>query len=330
MPGCSAIAWPITAPGPVTTWNAPGGSPASARSSPKRSAVSGVTEAGFRTTVFPRASAGAIFHIAWRSGKFHGVIAPTTPTGSRSGQEERVRAPGERVAVELVGVLAEVGQALGRRGHVDLGGLEDRLSVVEGLDAAERLRAREQQVGRAHQDPAALARLHRRPRRPTRSALRAPATARSRSAAEASATSASVSPGRRVDRREALSGGGGSEGAVDEEVGSEVECGCRRHWSRADSLQLSASAGRLAPRRQAVSWKLRAALLPLELRHALLLVRGDAFLGVLALEEQLLQLALDRQRRLERQVPARLHRALDAADGLARPCSAARTGARSP
>jgi hypothetical protein len=64
--------------------NAPAGSPASRRRSPKRSAVSGVSDAGFRTTVLPRASAGAIFHIAWRSGKFQGVIAPTTPIGSRS------------------------------------------------------------------------------------------------------------------------------------------------------------------------------------------------------------------------------------------------------
>ncbi len=34
--------------------------------------------------MLPSASAGAIFHMAWRSGKFHGVIAPTTPIGSRS------------------------------------------------------------------------------------------------------------------------------------------------------------------------------------------------------------------------------------------------------
>ncbi len=34
--------------------------------------------------MLPHASAGAIFHTASISGKFHGVIAPTTPTGSRS------------------------------------------------------------------------------------------------------------------------------------------------------------------------------------------------------------------------------------------------------
>jgi hypothetical protein len=46
--------------------------------------VSGVCSAGFSTTVFPQASAGAIFQAAMSSGKFHGTIAPTTPTGSRN------------------------------------------------------------------------------------------------------------------------------------------------------------------------------------------------------------------------------------------------------
>jgi hypothetical protein len=36
------------------------------------------------TTVHPEASAGAIFQIASSSGKFHGVMRPQTPTGSRS------------------------------------------------------------------------------------------------------------------------------------------------------------------------------------------------------------------------------------------------------
>jgi hypothetical protein len=33
------------------------------------------------TTVFPHASAGAIFHDSMSSGKFHGMIWPATPTG---------------------------------------------------------------------------------------------------------------------------------------------------------------------------------------------------------------------------------------------------------
>ena len=58
--------------------------PASSASSPILSAVSGVNSAGLSTTVQPQASAGAIFHIPIISGKFHGMIAPTTPIGSRT------------------------------------------------------------------------------------------------------------------------------------------------------------------------------------------------------------------------------------------------------
>ena len=49
-----------------------------------RSAVSGVCSAGFSTTVQPVASAGPSFQAAISSGKFHGMIWPTTPIGSRS------------------------------------------------------------------------------------------------------------------------------------------------------------------------------------------------------------------------------------------------------
>ena len=45
------------------------------------SAVRGVVSAGFSTTVLPVASAGAIFHAAISSGKFHGIICPATPSG---------------------------------------------------------------------------------------------------------------------------------------------------------------------------------------------------------------------------------------------------------
>ncbi len=84
MPGCSTIAWPTVAPLPVMTFSTPGGNPTSIASSPSASAVSGVWLAGFRMTVLPVASAGATFHTASSSGKFHGTIAATTPSGSRS------------------------------------------------------------------------------------------------------------------------------------------------------------------------------------------------------------------------------------------------------
>ncbi|MNL38979.1 hypothetical protein D3C87_1612280 [compost metagenome] len=48
-----------------------------------RIAVSEVSSAGFSTTVQPAASAGASFIAAISIGEFHGVIAATTPIGSR-------------------------------------------------------------------------------------------------------------------------------------------------------------------------------------------------------------------------------------------------------
>jgi len=36
------------------------------------------------TATHPAANAGANFHTVKSSGKFHGMIIPTTPTGSRS------------------------------------------------------------------------------------------------------------------------------------------------------------------------------------------------------------------------------------------------------
>ena len=80
--GCAAIAAPAM-PSPVMRLNTPGGKPASVISSPSRIALSGVCSAGFMMIVQPAASAGAIFHTAIISGKFQGMICPTTPTGSR-------------------------------------------------------------------------------------------------------------------------------------------------------------------------------------------------------------------------------------------------------
>ena len=58
--------------------------PASRAIRSKRRAVSGVSSAGFSTTVLPAASAGASFQEAIVRGKFQGVMSPTTPSGSRT------------------------------------------------------------------------------------------------------------------------------------------------------------------------------------------------------------------------------------------------------
>ena len=52
------------------------------RSRRTASAVSDVNSAGLSTTVLPAASAGAIFQASISSGKFQGMIWPTTPTGA--------------------------------------------------------------------------------------------------------------------------------------------------------------------------------------------------------------------------------------------------------
>jgi hypothetical protein len=46
-------------------------------------ATLGATSDGFNTTVQPAPMAGATFSVIWFSGKFHGVMQPTTPIGSR-------------------------------------------------------------------------------------------------------------------------------------------------------------------------------------------------------------------------------------------------------
>ena len=69
---------------PGSPWKTPAGAPASANSSEIRSApVSGVSGAGLRMTVLPSASAGAITRKPSTIGKFQGVIAATTPIGTR-------------------------------------------------------------------------------------------------------------------------------------------------------------------------------------------------------------------------------------------------------
>ena len=69
-------------PKPLTTLRTPFGRPASIASSPSRVQVPGACSAGFSTTVLPNANAGATFQVANISGKFHGLIAAATPTGS--------------------------------------------------------------------------------------------------------------------------------------------------------------------------------------------------------------------------------------------------------
>ena len=67
----------------ATMLTTPAGSPTSSITSARRYASSGVSGAGFSTTVEPDASAGPIFNMIVKSGTFHGTMQPATPTGSR-------------------------------------------------------------------------------------------------------------------------------------------------------------------------------------------------------------------------------------------------------
>ena len=72
---------PASTPKPLTTLTTPGGN-RSLMMSIRTMIPIGVCSAGFSTMQLPVARAGASFHTAISSGKFHGMICPTTPRGS--------------------------------------------------------------------------------------------------------------------------------------------------------------------------------------------------------------------------------------------------------
>ena len=175
--GCSTSREPHTEPGPATTLRTPSGRPASTAIRSSSSEVSGVSAAGLRTIVLPAASAGATFHEAITSGKFHGVIRPTTPSGSRNvistppatgivRPSEALRAPG--VVAEALGDHRDLAASVG-----------DRLAGVASFE-------RRELVGAGRSTASEIASM-RRARSPGATARQAP------NAAFARATAASVS-----------------------------------------------------------------------------------------------------------------------------------------
>ena len=75
---------PISTASPVTTLKMPAGMPARCASSAIANAENGVCGAGLITIGQPAPSAGAALRVIIAAGKFHGVIAVTTPIGWRS------------------------------------------------------------------------------------------------------------------------------------------------------------------------------------------------------------------------------------------------------
>ena len=67
----------------MTRLNTPAGIPLRLMISAIAQAQPGTRSAGLNTTQLPYASAGAIFQAGMAMGKFHGVIRPITPNGSR-------------------------------------------------------------------------------------------------------------------------------------------------------------------------------------------------------------------------------------------------------
>ena len=79
--GLSVSAGPISEEAPTTTFRTPAGTPARSASSAMASADRGVSDAGLITMLHPAARAGAALRAIMALGKFHGVIAATTPIG---------------------------------------------------------------------------------------------------------------------------------------------------------------------------------------------------------------------------------------------------------
>ncbi len=70
-----------TSPAPGSNCTAPGGTPASRNMPTARLAISGVSSAGLASTVLPAASAAATWPVKMASGKFHGLMQTTGPSG---------------------------------------------------------------------------------------------------------------------------------------------------------------------------------------------------------------------------------------------------------
>ena len=71
------------APLPVRIWTALAGTPASSSNSTYRMQARGAAEAGFTISAFPMTRAGMLLWVIRSMGQLKGIIATTTPRGSR-------------------------------------------------------------------------------------------------------------------------------------------------------------------------------------------------------------------------------------------------------
>ena len=160
--GDAASAAPSSSPGPSPDSARPAAVRRAGRCPRASTATPGTSSAGLKTTQLPNASAGAIFHAGIASGKFHGVIAATTPSGSRvtstsmPGRAESIFSPVTRT--RFAG--EELEDRAGARGLADAVG--QRLALLAREQPAELVLARQDFGAGAVEDVEPL--LRRRPR----------------------------------------------------------------------------------------------------------------------------------------------------------------------
>ena len=128
---------PMATASPVTTLNTPAGMPARCASSAMASAEKGVCGAGLTTMGQPAASAGPALRVIIAAGKFHGVIAATTPIGLAQHHDALVGlVAGDDVAVDALAFLGEPLDERGRVGDLALR-FRQRLALLGGHDDRE-------------------------------------------------------------------------------------------------------------------------------------------------------------------------------------------------
>ena len=157
---------PISDADPATTFSQPGGRPASSSSEARKSADSGVVDAGLSTTGQPAASAGATLCATRLSGKLNGEIAPTIPIGSRS-VSASFPAPAADASIGITSP-ASLRASTAANVNVDTARCASTRAAFIGLPASAEMIARRlvvpllEQLRRPVEDPRALVRRQRR------------------------------------------------------------------------------------------------------------------------------------------------------------------------
>ena len=147
----------------VTMLRTPAGRPTSSSVAASASIVSGVSSAGLTTIVQPAAMAGPILRVPMASGKFHGVMNRHGPDRLLDGQQPAAAGRGlHPAAVDAHGLLGEPPEELRAVGDLALG-LLDGLAHLEAHQLGEVVGPRGDQLERAAQDLAAVARGRRTP-----------------------------------------------------------------------------------------------------------------------------------------------------------------------